>query len=174
MAANGIAVFSFDEPEVSEYLSIGQDYNEINRALYLNLLQYRSTQSSLDRGIELIEKSGLIDDARLAVTGLGSGASIVYYALLYSDHRYAAAITSTAPPDPLTFYVQPISLVTDVPIPGLGFPDGPNGYSWKRLSIALNVNEIHTPLLVNIADTELVMAMQTLSAMTEYHKPFEA
>jgi dipeptidyl aminopeptidase/acylaminoacyl peptidase len=173
MAANGIAVLSFDEPEVSEYLSIGQDFNDINRAVYQDLFQFRSTQSSLDKGVELIEKSGLIDDTRLAVTGLGSGAAIAYYALLYSDHRYAAAITSSPPPDPLTFYVQPISSMTDLAIPGLRFPDGPKGFLWKRLSTALNVTRIQTPVLINIADRELVMTMQTVSAMTEYHRPIE-
>jgi hypothetical protein len=173
MAANGIAVLSFDEPEVSEYLSIGQDFIEINRAVYKDLLQFRSTQSSLDKGVELIEKSGLIDDTRLAVTGLGSGAAIAYYALLHSDHRYAAAITSSPAPDPLTFYVQPISSMKDPAVPGLGFPDGPNGFLWKRLSTAMNAARIQSPLLINIADRELVMAMQTVSAMTECHKPIE-
>jgi dipeptidyl aminopeptidase/acylaminoacyl peptidase len=173
LARNGMMVLSLDIPDLFDYLSVGQDLHEFEKASYGDLLEFRSMQSALESGIQLVEKKGDIDSSRVAVTGLSTGSSIVYYALLDPGRHYAAAITSSPPPDPMTFYVMPEGYRTNA-IPGFGFPDGQNGKFWNQLSPAVHIDKLHTPLLMNISDSELIMSMQIVSTMTEYHKPFEA
>jgi dienelactone hydrolase len=174
LAAHGMAVLSLDIPNVDEYLSVGQDLDSVMRALWKDQFEFRSIEAALDRGIQLTEESGLVDGGRIAVTGLSMGAQTVFYSLLHSQRSYAAAIASGNSWDPIGFYTAPEKSRRQIADFGVSYPDRPDGTWWQVISPALNAQRIHAPLLMNVADRELISCMQTISALQEYHKPYEA
>ena len=56
---------------------------------------------------------------------------------------------------------------------GRGLPEGPSADWWRKVSPALNVDKIHTPILMNVADRELIWSIQTISTLKENRKPLE-
>lgn len=173
LAANGFAVLSFDKPDPSEYLPPAQDVVESMRALDRDFIGYRSTLASLEKGISLVESSGLIIPERIGLTGLSYGAETVMFSLLYGQTKYAAAIVSSTSWDPIGFYVTDDASRSELTKIGRGLPDGPSADWWRKISPALNVDKIHTPILMNVADGELVLSMQTISTLKAYQKPLE-
>jgi len=177
LAANGFAVLSYDigDSDWSEELQAGQDQQAIDNARWgdSGLREFHGLVDGLDAGLDTIRKTGLIDEDRLGVTGLSTGSTVVFSSLLFSRYRYAAAIASSPPPDPIAAYLQSFSYLSGTTVRGFGNPDGRNGESWKKLSIAQHLDKFHTPLLMQLADREMLYAMQTVAAMTDHKKPFE-
>lgn len=173
LAANGIGVLSFDKPEVVEYLPPLSGISEIMRALDRDLLAYRSVLASLEKGISLVENSGLVNPDRIGLTGLSYGAETVMFSLLYGHRTYAAAIVSSTSWDPTGFYIMGDASRSELTKIGRGFPEGPDAGWWQKVSPALNVDKIHTPILMNVADRELIWSIQTISTLKEYRKPLE-
>ncbi len=172
-AANGFCVLSFDVPQPTEYIATGREMSEIMRALDRDLLEDRSVLSSLEKGLSLVEASGLVDPNRVAITGLSFGAQTTWFSLLYGHRSYGAAIVSSTSYDPMDFYIAPEWFRKESTKMGRGLPEGPDGAWWRKVSPALNVDRIHTPILMNVADRELIYSMQTIWTLKEYGKPLE-
>ncbi len=172
-AANGIGVLCFDKPQVEEYLPPAKGVAEIMHALDHDLLGLRSEVSSLEKGLSVVEESRLVDSNRIALTGLSAGAEIGMHSLLYGKRNFAAAILSSTSWDPIDFYISPDDTRKLFVQMGRGVPEGPDGGWWRKVSPALNVDKIHTPILMNVADRELIWSIQTISSMKEHRKPLE-
>jgi dipeptidyl aminopeptidase/acylaminoacyl peptidase len=85
LAARGYAVLSFDEPRhIASFVKTSSpaEYGAINRKNWANR---RSIQSSLEAGIATVERLGLTDPKRRAITGLSEGASILWFSLINSN-----------------------------------------------------------------------------------------
>jgi dipeptidyl aminopeptidase/acylaminoacyl peptidase len=173
LAANGFGVLSFDKPDPDEYLSPTQDVSESMRLLDRDLIGYRSVLASLEKGISLVEDSGLISPDRIGLTGLSYGAETVMFSLLYGHRRYAAAIVSSTSWDPIDFYIMDDASRSELTKMGRGLPEGPSAAWWRKVSPALNFDKIHTPILMNVADRELMWSIQTISTFKEHQKPLE-
>lgn len=173
LAANGFGVLSFDRPDPEEYLPPARDISESMRAQDRDLIGYRSTLASLEKGISLVESSGLISPDRIGLTGLSYGAETVMFNLLYGHPKYAAAIVSSTSWDPIGFYVMDDASRSESTKMGRGLPEGPSADWWRKVSPALNVDKIHTPILMNVADRELIWSIQTISTLKENRKPLE-
>lgn len=173
LAAHGFAVLSFDRPDAFLYVDAGQDMASIARKEGEDFLGYRSVEASLERGLAALETSGLIDPDRIALTGLSAGASMVYYALVHSERPFAAAIASYAPGDPIGFYVGPGPWRASVASRIGGLPDGGGREHFEHVSPAQNAARIDTPILMNVADSELILSMQTIATLEYLGKPIE-
>ena len=173
LAANGICVLSFDKPEVAEYLHTRRDRAEVMRALDHELLGYRSAMSSLEKGLSIVKESGLVDGDRIGLTGLSYGAELAMFSLMYGHTKYATAIVSSTSWDPIDFYIMDDARRREFTKIGRGLPEGPDASWWRKVSPALNVDKIHTPILMNVADRELIWSIQTISTLKGYRKPLE-
>jgi hypothetical protein len=57
---------------------------------------------------------------------------------------------------------------------GLGYPEvAHEAERWRQISIGMNAEKIATPLLLQVADSELLPETQTFSALSEFGKPVE-
>ena len=174
LAAEGFAVLSFQRPPDYGLGRPGvRSSLDLQRENLRDWADRRSVQSSLARGVELIARQGVIDPARVGITGLSDGASTAIWALINSDLFAAASISSCC--------IEPTNLMT---LRGpatakrfreAGYPafTDPAEAFWKPYSVERNARSLSTPLLMQVADSEFITALHSFSALKEVGQPVE-
>jgi dipeptidyl aminopeptidase/acylaminoacyl peptidase len=135
----------------------------------------RQANASLEAGIQMLEDRGLIDPARIAVTGLSEGGAITYYALSRGKRRYTTGIVSTTDFEPIAYYLNLSPHLRAVEREAFGetfTKEGPRGGVYT-VAPSQAADRIEAPLLFNLPDTEALTASQTMVTMAEYCKTYE-
>lgn len=173
-AANGFLVLSWDRPEFRT-MDARLQTEEAGNFEYAENREYLSKLSALDLILDQLVARGLVDSGRVGITGLSDGAETVDLALIHSQ-RFAAAITSQLVSDPIAYYLLSASDRQQLKLIGLVSPADPQRAAdfWGYISPALNVNKLRTPLLAQLSESEATTAAQTIAAMQDAGKPFEA
>jgi dipeptidyl aminopeptidase/acylaminoacyl peptidase len=128
---------------------------------------------AIDAAVTKLADMGVIDSARVGITGLSHGAGIVNYEISHT-HLFHAAIASGASFDPILYYIASDSYRAAIAnYLNMKAPDGEYSALWQGMSAALNAGRIHTPLLINAADAEYIFAMQLAVTLRDLKKPFE-
>lgn len=173
-AARGYAVLVVQRPDEIAAIA-GKKLADRTAATTVNVAGWaerRSVNASLMAAIAQASKQGVVDDARIGITGLSDGASTTCFALI-NNNIFAAAALSSACEDPRT------SLLLAGPRwersrYGVGFPDyGDTGEFWRPVSIALNAARIKTPLLMQLADDESDFGLEAFSSFRLAGHPIE-
>lgn len=173
-AAQGMAVLSVERPAIwASRLRGLTSANELERANYRGWAERKSLLSSLLAGVDAAVATGAVDGRRVGITGLSDGATTVRFALI-NTRRFAAAALSTC-------CLEPKTVMTYGGIAwarfnrSMGFPgvlhDDPA--FWKPMSLAQNARSIDTPLLMQLADEEYLLALEPFEALQEAGKPVE-
>ena len=174
-AAAGFVVVSFDMPD--SFLYPLPEANDADRPACADcaaaLMRHASAAASLELGLQALEDRGLMDPDRVAITGLSAGASIVWDALIGSRRRFAAAIASYAVGDPISVYVGRRSWREEYLQQIGGLPEEGGRAYLEAVSPALNAEAIAAPVLIHVADSELVMSMQTIATLEAMDKPVD-
>jgi dipeptidyl aminopeptidase/acylaminoacyl peptidase len=175
LAAHGFAVLSFERPAVESTAYPGlKTIDAIIAAMTKDWGERRSVLASLLAGVDRTIALGVADPARIGITGLSDGASTVNYALINSD-RFAAAVVSTCCEDPKTVMTYGGTAWADwnraVRRYPLASEDGTA--FWKPMALSLNADRIKTPLLMQLADSEYLLALEAFTALREKRKPVE-
>jgi dienelactone hydrolase len=174
LAARGFAVFSFERPPgVAMSVPGLKTVEAVNAANQRGWADRRSLLSSLKEGLRLAIASGNIDPARMGITGLSDGATTARFALLNSELFAAAAISSCC--------LEPKTVMTYGGIAvaefnrAIGYPPATveDRTFWKPMSMALNAERMDTPLLMQLADDEYLLALEAFEALRENGKPVE-
>ena len=171
LAAEGYFVMDFDRPErtrlgrTADWEEMGRAYSMSGRALVL---------SALENGIDHLIGAGLIDETRIAITGLSGGAESVHYALQHSD-RFAVGIASEAAHDITSFALVPRGATRDrlmrtfdmdgvVPSPGNPLLD----IAWSQMP-----DKLTTPLLINVGQHEAFFGFEGIETLIQRQRPVE-
>lgn len=175
LAAHGFAVLSFERPAVESAAFPGlTTIDAIIAAMTKDWGERRSVLSSLLAGIDRTIAMGVADPRRIGITGLSDGASTVNYALINAD-RFAAASISTCCEDPRTVMTYGGTAWADwnrvVRHYPLATEDGTA--FWKPMALSLNAGRIDTPILMQLADSEYLLALEAFTALREKNKPVE-
>lgn len=174
-ASQGFFVLSWDRPEFRDaatHLSM----DDLTRFVFSHQRDQQSALSALESIIDYLSDRELIDPLRVGITGLSNGASNAYIGLIHSK-RFATAALSQGSSDPLHYYLLSLNYRRGVQsLSGMPRPDNTDGAQswWKYGSLALNVENIKAPIMLHISDSELGGAMQTVAALQDASKPFEA
>jgi dipeptidyl aminopeptidase/acylaminoacyl peptidase len=164
-AANGFAVLNFDAGKTPTYKP--GDFETAIRWL-------SSPEEGMEAAIKKLEDMGLVDSSKVGLTGLSHGGEMVEYAIGHTNLFRAAIESSAGGRDPFFFYLGGKSwhkLFADM---GLGgWPEGKSAGNWRKLSPALNVDRISTPLLFNAPDSEYLPGMQLFTSLEQLGKPEE-
>jgi len=168
-AAHGFAVLSFDRP-VDYGTTVGaKTLAEAQWANDKDFADRRSVQSALASGIRLLETRGIVDPARIGITGLSDGASTGQYALINSGLFTAAAFSSCCWDSSLAISVGPGAMPTFADrYPSVLSDDDP---VWAPVSIARNASRLDVPMLFQISDGELLSALTGYTALRDHHQP---
>lgn len=172
LAANGFAVLVFDKPNSWETFATESVGNAIEAAEWRDLAERRRALSALEAGIDVLERKDLIDPCRVGITGLSDGAETATFALIHSK-RFTVAATSSGGWDPIHYYLESGQRREALAQRGLGPPGTLTDHNWQHVSLSLNAPKIHVPLLVHVADRELLLMMQLYATFKDLHKPIE-
>jgi len=173
LANRGFAVLSIGRPAL---FAVGDpavnDDDSFWRANTRDWADRRSVDSAIQSGLDLLVAKGIADPSRLALTGLSDGASSVRFALIASK-RYAAAAISTCCVDESSDDVVGPGWVTESA--KLGYPPAApvDDKFWRPYSLALNASEIRTPLLMQLADSELLSSLHAYTALEAAGQPVD-
>lgn len=171
-ANRGYAVLSFRRPDSAGDVKGAKTFIEGRR---LNLAQFadrKSVQSSLERAVQLAVESGVADPKRLGITGLSDGASTVAWSLIHSKMFAATAMSSCCIDTDLTMREGPAAGrdFRSVGYPGALERDDP---FWKDLSLSINARRVSTPTLLQLADDEYLIALESYAALREAGQPVD-
>lgn len=142
--------------------------------LWRNLRDRGRVLSVLRAGIRKLDHDGIIDPSRVGITGLSDGANTATYALIHAPIDFAAASVAWTHWNPILFYLAgPLSQPT---LQSFGLDDPTAEASkkqWQRLSISLNARSIRAPILIQVADSELLPETETVASLKRFDKPVE-
>jgi dienelactone hydrolase len=166
--------------DVPELLLAGQgiasiclnDNGSVRRVPKSESLEEAAQKSSLafrKAAIDVLNRRGLIDATRVAVTGLSYGATSTLYAISHSSLFAAAQITSQGYDDPMQAYFYGASDIYRE----TGASPYLNPDYFGAISPALNAERIRVPLLMQLADTEYLQMMQLYSNLRDLNRPVE-
>lgn len=173
-AAKGFAVLSVeDTASVAKSIPGVKTWDQFNAANAKDWVERRSLLSSLMTGVDMVLTRGDVDPHRIGITGLSDGASTVRFAMINAPIFAAASISSCC--------LEPRTVMTLV---GTVFADkeramgAPRTTSddfsyWLPFSVALNARRVNAPLLMQLADEESVLGLETFTALREESKPVE-
>ena len=176
LAANGFFVLSVDRPEKPGVAETIADMYQAERALWgEDFWERESALSALEIMIDKLVERGLVDRERVGITGLSDGSETVWYAMIHSKY-FAAAMASSGGWSPNWYYLVSASMREKYLRGSAGLlPPGKGGDDrWRRISPEFHADSIDTPILVQVADRELVMSAPSISALMDARKPIEA
>ena len=163
-AANGFAVLDFNRGKFRQKVG---DFESA-------VLMLQSPIEGMAVAVEKLADMGLVDRARVGITGLSEGAALVDYGISHTNLFDAAIESGAGAWDPYVYF-----LISDqmrayyFSLWGLRSPEGESAAKWQRVSSALNVQRILSPLLINAADSEYIADMQLITTLRQSKKPVE-
>lgn len=174
LAARGFAVLSVHRPDLWDVLANSSSEEEIERAEFKDFADRVRVAESLRAGITMINKMGIIDSERVGIHGFSDGSYTASYMIINYPKEFAAASVAGTWWNPITYYLSGPLLQTKMAWFGLAMPDNDEAKrTWMPISVALNAASIETPLLIQVADVELLPETQTVAELQARHKPVE-
>ena len=174
MAARGFAVLSVEQPTIVATLAHGlRTFEEVNAYNARGWAERRSLLSSLLAGVDAVVKRGDADPTRIGITGLSDGATSVAFALI-NTRTFAAAAISTCCIEPWSIMAIGGPAWADN-MRSRGYPAASDNNSafWAPMSLAANAARVRTPLLMQLADDEYLLALQSYAALREQRQPVD-
>lgn len=173
LAANGIAVFSFQRPPLLVQSRPDLDEDAVVAAVLRNWSERGNTHDSLKIGMERAFARGDIDPDRVGITGLSDGSTTARYAMVAGMTIRAAALSTCC-------RYNRNDLIFGGPIVAensraIGFPPvtahDPDFYA--PISIAQAADRLTTPVLMQLSDDEALFALETFASLREHEVPVE-
>jgi dipeptidyl aminopeptidase/acylaminoacyl peptidase len=163
-AAKGFAVLSFNR---GKFRNKPGDFES-------TVLMLQSPMEGMAAAVEKLAGMGIVDPARVGVTGLSHGAALVDYGISHTDLFHAAIESGGGAWDPYGYFLDSDKMrAYRLSMFGMGPPVGESAPKWQRVSPSLNVRRIVSPLLINAADSEYIGDMQLITTLRENKKPVE-
>lgn len=180
LAAAGFLVYSSDNPDDRRLNSAYDTSTWLGIAAYesrdIGASGYRMRRAlgAFDAAIDRLERRGIVDGARIGITGLSGGAEDLYYALIHST-RFAAAVTAgTWSPDAYDLIVNDaVRTILEDTWDAHSRQQAVRNAS-RVLSLAHNPTRVNTPLLIQVSDRELLSVLPDYIALRDAGKPVEA
>ena len=171
-AARGYAVLSIQRPIPPARTRGAADSNDYQRINTLGWADRWRVLASLEAGIDAVVERGVVDADRVGLTGLSDGGLTVQFALINSKRFRAAATSSCCDssdvPPAVGLAYSDTTTKWGYPPPGLE-----DRQFWKPMSLAANADRIRTPLLMQLADREYRLALETFAALDHARAPVE-
>lgn len=169
-ANSGYAVLSVQRPSPDRFKPNARNYVELERAMIYDFKDRRSVLSSIERGVRLLVGRGIVDPARVGITGLSDGSSTVQFAALNSRMFKAGSVSGCCWDTEQDAFIGPAVAAAWHDI---GWPPliRRNAKFWSRMSLVNNAHRVAFPLLMQQADDEFRGALASYTALKQAGKP---
>jgi len=170
-AQAGFAVLSISRPpsaaSIDPSVKVADD---VEQAETRNWAERRNINAAINRGLDMLIARGIADPARLGITGVSDGASAVRFALINTP-RFAAAAMSTCCVDEASDDV--VGPAWEKQTRDMGYPAANpiDQAFWRPYSFALSADRLATPLLMQLADYELLTGVHAYAALRSQGQP---
>ncbi len=165
-AAHGFAVLSFD---------FGRDpYTRLRPGNFDDFVAViASPVGSIEMAIQKGVDMGIVDPAKVGITGYSRGTEITAYAITHTD-LFRAASGAAGDASPFFYYMAPDWVKKRFTNWGLGgWPEGDAKSKWQQVAPHLNAEHIKVPVLNNDPDSEFVNDLALYTSLKELGKPVE-
>lgn len=129
----------------------------------------KRVQAGLDALVQELVNRGDVDPKRIGLTGLSFGAETTNYAL-FNMPSLTAAIASSAAITPAGVFLSGRSWRSWERW-GLSDPDSTR---WRSLSVSFNADHVRAPMLLNLADREMMVANEVYTALDRAGRSIES
>ncbi len=171
-AHRGFAVLVLERPDPNALLAASNDGEEIDRREWQGLSERWRTLAALTSGIDLLASAGVIDRARVGVTGLSDGAETTVFGLIHCGCIAAAAISSGVH-DPISYFFSSDAERAAMRAGGRGPESGAQGATWSELSLSRNAVRVTAPILAQAADRETVFMLEAQRTFADLGRAFD-
>jgi dipeptidyl aminopeptidase/acylaminoacyl peptidase len=165
LAAQGFAVVSFDIGAIPA--SRPGDFEAARETIY------EAPLAGVRHVIQVLDDMGIIDPLRVATTGLSHGAELSSYWISHSNLFRAAAMSEGGSQDLMEYFVAGPSMRDALKSMGLIGRAGPEFRRYAQISPSLNVDRIHTPVLLNESDSEYYNFLEFDRTLRDRRRPLE-
>ncbi len=169
LARQGFAVLGFQRPSELPAAETVRTLAELQRVNIAGFAERRMIVAALEAGVDAAIARGVVDPTRLGLTGLSDGAVTAQF-ILARPNRFKAAVLSTCCDDPgsaLSF--AGLGYRDDVLSWGYPGPGAAGQDFWRGYSLAVSADAVRTPILMQLADDEYRLALESYAAL-DYRK----
>ncbi|MFA5966605.1 MAG: Atxe2 family lasso peptide isopeptidase [Sphingomonas sp.] len=172
-AQHGFAVLGFQRPSELSISETVRNLTELQRANIAGFTERRMIVSALETGVDAAIARGVVDPDRLGLTGLSDGAVTAQF-ILSRPNRFKAASISTCCDDPgSAMSAAGLGYRDDVISWGYPGPGAAGQDFWRGYSLAMSADAVKTPILMQLADDEFRLALETYSTLQYRHLPVD-
>lgn len=174
-AAHGFAVLVYSRPPLYGAAMGSATPFEVTQRGHENWNDYRNVLSSVEVAVDRLIKEGIVDPARVGLTGFSNGASVAQFAMINSEKFQVFALSHCCE-DPVAS-LSTTGFVANRWLRRIGYPavtDTAGVGRWQDMSIRLNASHLNWPVLMQLSDDEYLGAIEGLTALKELDKPVEA
>ncbi len=164
-AAHGFAVLSFDMGR--------SDYDNKSGDFQRYLSWYESEETSIEMAIQEASEMGVVDTARVGLTGYSRGMEMVAYAITHTK-LFRAVSGAAGDYSPYFYYMTSRRVQDNFSGEGVGgWPEGKSKANWKQVAPDLNAERIDVPVLNNDPDSEFLADLALYTSLRDLGKPVE-
>jgi dipeptidyl aminopeptidase/acylaminoacyl peptidase len=127
---------------------------------------------TLRAAIDELNQGGVIDPNRVGITGLSYGAETVGFAITNMPRLRAAIASSGLGWNPIDYYVYGPVARGILGAWGVGAPEK-TPERWREFGFSPNATRVRAPVLLNVADHELLNAVQPVMSLQDANKAVE-
>ena len=172
-AQHGFAVLGFQRPSALPEAEAAHDLTDYQRINIAGFAERRMIVSALQAGVDAAIARGAVDPDRLGLTGLSDGAVTTQF-ILSRPNRFKAAAISTCCDDPgSAMAAAGLGYRDDVISWGYPGPGGAGQDFWRGYSLATSASAVKTPILMQLADDEFRLALETYSTLQFHGLPVD-
>ena len=173
LANAGFAVFHFNRPDPIDTNRTLRSTDAYMRSAMTDWKDERDTLVSLETAVRQLIGRGIVDEKRIGISGLSAGSQTTQFGLIHSS-LFAAAAMGTCCKDPLTWMVTAgPRLRAQQQRWGLEPLSSENAPQWRAVSLAMNVDRIRTPILLQLPEWEYRVALETVTAFRAHRRPID-
>ena len=168
-AAEDMLVLTYNGLWINEEIVDGRP-----RGRYDDWFEQKANLSSLETIVDMLIADGLVDPERIAMSGNSFGSELAVYNIMYAKHDIAVAVMAGPAWNTLMYDLGSEfyrSLMRHI---GLGYPYAGESFElWSHVAAAWNPDKMTAPLLLNVADREMLPGVQLYNAMQDHGKTVE-
>lgn len=165
-ANRGYFVLSVDRPRSPARPERPTSYADLDRADLVGFVDRRNVLSAIEVAVTRLVDRGLVDRARIGITGLSDGASTVQYAALHSNLFAVASISGCCWEPGQAAQLGPAVARQFAETGWPKLTDRADEF-WSQISWVRNADRVKIPLLMQLADSEFRSALAPFTAIRE-------